>query len=110
MVVQPDVRVTDLAGDPAVVARRVGAGVDDVGEAGVDGHPVAARRLPQRAADHEGVERQDAAGVGRPPPEVVLAVERHGEQPVPVRGQQRARLEVGADRDEVAVDAVEVGR
>ncbi|GMA89071.1 hypothetical protein GCM10025868_43210 [Angustibacter aerolatus] len=102
-VVQPGVRLDDVAGDPAAVAGRVGAGEHDVGERGVDPDVEARQHLAQRPGHPQPVERQHTARVGRPPAErrTPLTAGAHGEQAGAVGGQQRAGSQVGAERDEV---------
>ena len=95
----------DVAVDPAAGRARVGAGVDHLGEGGVDPDLEAPHRPAQRAGHHAA---RPAAGprgrtgqnqhIGSPRPP-----RRHREQPAPVRRQQGARLEVGAHRDQVVV-------
>ena len=63
----------------------------------------------QRAADAQPVERDDAAAGGREPGDPALVV-RHREQTLAVGGEQRAGLEVGAERDDVAGVDRGVGR
>jgi hypothetical protein len=105
--VESDVRVADLVADPSAGPIGITARVDDVLEGAVDRDLVASARPPQRSRHAEAVERQHAARVGRPPRQDLLraGAHRHGEQALGVRGEDRVRLEVGADAD----DAVLVG-
>ena len=99
--VQLGVGLDDAGRDPAVRAARVAAGLDDLDERGVDRGRVAAAGLAQRRRHAQPVEREDAARVGRPPADRALGLDRHREQPRAVRRQQGARLEVGADAEQL---------
>src|SRR5437762_4212200 len=84
--VEPLVRGDELRCDPSALALGVGAGANDVGEAGVDADVIALRALPQRARDAQRVEREDAARIGRPPGEERLRrLDDHREDALPVR-------------------------
>ena len=75
---------------------------DHLVERGVDADLVAPARPAQRAADPQPVERQHAARVRRPPADGPPPCETGiGNSAGPVGGEQRARLEVGADPDQL---------
>ena len=99
--VQTGVRVDEVVVDPAVRPGRLGARPHDVRERAVDrdGEPPAG--AAQRPALVEAVEREDPARVGRPPRDRSAPADAHREQTAAVRGEQRARLQVGADTDDL---------
>jgi hypothetical protein len=99
-VVEAAVRLADLVVDPTERAGRISAGVDHRVERAVDPDLIATARLAQRPGHTEPVERDDPAGIGRPPSEELTVSHVHREQPRPIRVQQRARLEVTADGDD----------
>ena len=110
--VEPEVRLADLAVDPARRPARVGAGVDHLGERGVDPDLEPAGRPGQRVGDVEVARPHHAAAYRaeprhrRPP----SSSDRHREDARAVRRQQSPRLEVGAGGDEVVVVVEARGR
>ena len=102
--VQLDVRRPDRRVDPACGPAGVGAGVDHLGQRGVDADLEPAHRPPQRPRHPQAVQRQHAASYRREPQHRVAAPpRRHREQPPPVGLQQRPRRQVGPRRDQVVV-------
>ena len=108
--VQRDVGIADLAGDPAVRPLAVAARVDDLLERRVDPDLEVPCRPAQRLGDDQPVEGQHAAAYGREPAHrIAPSARRHREQPLRVGGEQGAGREVAAHRDEVVL-GVPVGR
>ena len=82
------------------LARALGAGSDHGVEVEVDGHREPACGRAQRPRDPHIVQRQDPAWIRRPPAQLP-AVHAHREQPRAVGLDERRRLEVRADADEI---------
>ena len=108
--VQPLVGGADRRRDPAAGPARVRAAGDHRAERRVGRDREAAGRAPQRARRAELAERHDPARVGAEPRHLAHAAERHREDSGAVGRQQRARLEVGAEREQPARCASGGGR
>ena len=102
--VQLDVGRADVRVDPAARTGRVGAGVDDLLERGVDGDVETPGRPAHRPRDLQRPGLQHAAAHRRPPQQPTGL--RHREGTVPVGVHDRRRLEVGAGDDTVVVGPV----
>src|SRR5918994_1174009 len=105
--VQPAVGRGDVLGDPRTRPGRVRAPGDDVGERCVDPDLEMPAGPAQRPRHLQPVDRQHAAWVRRPPCEPGVPSEypahRHREEPRPVCGQQRPRLQVRTDAGQAVV-------
>ena len=103
--VQPRVGGDELAGDPAVFARRIGAGAHHVGEAGIDADVEAPARsaasTASRGADRAARCRADRATTSRACPAAPST--SIGKMPLPIGVDQRRGLEIAADRNQIGV-------
>lgn len=101
--VQSAVRLPNLRGDPPSRPARVGTGGDDVVEGDVDRHAEAADGPAKRPGDMHLAREDNASGIWTPPAYWRCAsdAEPHGEQPVAVGRQDRARFKIGTHRDEI---------
>jgi hypothetical protein len=99
--VEPRVRLDDVTPDPAAGPMRVGAGADHVVEGRVDPDLETPAGGAQRTAHAQIVELEQAPRVGRPPADGAPARHRHGEDSAAIGREDRARLEVGAESDDL---------
>src|SRR5262249_55872045 len=88
--VQLRVRGDEVAGNPAIGARRVGAGTNDALETCINSYVVAGRAPSQRLRYTQPVKRQDATRIGRPPPEDTgQSGDFHWKQTLPISVDER---------------------
>ena len=79
-------------------------------EAGIDADLESPGALPHRSRHAKSVERQDAAGIGRPPRQLRHFFDPHRKDPAPIGVDYRLRLEVTSDSDEIVVGPTRGGR
>lgn len=94
--VEPGVGGDELGGDPGAIVAVFHAAAHGAGEVGVeaDFESALADALAEGAGDVEGVERQNAAGVGGVPADAAVPV-GHGEDALGIGGEQGLGAEIG---------------